>query len=508
MRHLYLLPLALLLPAAALASHDMGGQISYTSLGGNQYRVRIEHYLDATASASQSPQALMMTLVCKKNGCTNGGPGSFTADVQGTITNLAGPVCAGAPVLMLTAETTVTLPPARWTLSVDAENRAWVSGNLTSPDIRSLHLEATLFNLVAADNTSPRFADVALPYVVLGQEHRSSFAAFDADGDSLAYSLAPATYTTINSTPPASYPCPTNMPYRTFPAGTASDGATGQSGSYAAGQFSGSFPFPSYRVASGVATPWLNLNTSSGEFRALPTALGTYAVAVRVDEYRRLNGIPVLIGSVLREVPYTIVASANRNPSLSMSRGGTTLPLGQPLAVAPGQNVTLTFTGSDPDAGQALRLSSDVATLLPGATFQPNLVSPTAQFSWQVPATAPNGTYAFAVRVTDNACPLNGTEVRTVMLRVDNRLTAASTPARLAMPLPAFPVPFTDHVTFRLPAAQEQAVLITDGLGRAVARLRSRPDGSVTWQPGPVAAGVYFARTADGQQVARLVKAD
>ena len=55
---------------------------------------------------------------------------------------------------------------------------------------------------------------------------------------------------------------------------------------------------------------------------------------------------------------------------------------------------------------------------------------------------------------------------------VTSRLTGSAAPAR-PTPLPAFPVPFTDQVTFRLPAAQTQAVLITDGLGRAVARLPS-----------------------------------
>jgi hypothetical protein len=50
---------------------------------------------------------------------------------------------------------------------------------------------------------------------------------------------------------------------------------------------------------------------------------------------------------------------------------------------------------------------------------------------------------------------------------------------------------------------------VSDQLGRLVRQLRSQADGSVRWQPGAkVPAGLYFVRSADGNQLIRLLRSD
>ena len=85
---------------------------------------------------------------------------------------------------------------------------------------------------------------------------------------------------------------------------------------------------------------------------------------------------------------------------------------------------------------------------------------------------------------------------------------ALATRQRQALAQLPYPTPFQEAVQFRLAGPGQQPVTITDGLGRTVAQLQTAADGSLTWRPAPaLTAGLYFARTPDGTQVARLAYA-
>ena len=501
LRGLLLSALGLLSFTSARASHVMGGQISYTSLGSNQYRVRIERYVDPVSQASTN---LDLVLVCKKNNCTSSAAGSFTVPL--TI-SLVTPATCGGGYQLQRVETTVTLPPAQWQLAIDETNRSAGISNLLNSDTRSTYLSATLDNTRGQADSAPQFTDLELPAVPAQARSTYSFTAFDADGDSLSYQLVPAQFGPVSTSTPSVYACPGDVPYSSYAAGSFLDPVTRQAGSYPAGTYSVGLPLPSFRLVNGVAAPWVELDAATGSLQAAPARLGRYAVAVRVNEYRRFSGgAAVLIGSVTREVTYFVQASTNNNPVLAVSQNGTIVPAGQLLHVLPGQQVRLSFAATDPDANQTLTLSSSVASLLPGASFQPS--GATAQFAWTAPTTSASGYYAFSVRAVDSGCPTRGLDTRAVVLHLTTTQPTATAPPRATTALPAYPLPFTHQVTLRLPSPGIQPVLITDALGRAVAHLRTQPDGSLTWQPAHLTAGVYFARTTDGQQVARLVKAD
>ncbi|WP_167855460.1 T9SS type A sorting domain-containing protein [Hymenobacter fodinae] len=255
------------------------------------------------------------------------------------------------------------------------------------------------------------------------------------------------------------------------------------------------------------AAPHFTVDAATGAL--LPTSarieLGEYLLPIRVDEYRKLNNVWTKIGSVTRDQIYWLNRSTNSTPTitgLTVNSSTTTQPLEQIIKVNPGRTVALTLTASDTDTGQKLRFVSDVPTIVPGTAIQ-TLNATQARLTWAVPTNLPFGRYRLTVAVADDGCPLNASEVRTITFLVTDQVLATTTGRPLY--LPASPNPFRSQVSFKL--STPQTVTITDGLGRLVEHVTSRTDGTVTWHPtSSVAPGMYFARSADGKQLVRLVR--
>ncbi|WP_460623158.1 hypothetical protein [Hymenobacter tenuis] len=362
----------------------------------------------------------------------------------------------------------MTLPPGRWLLSTWQINRSPAILNINQTIQHSQHIESFLDNSSGLVNSSPKFTSYKLPYLSGNQVHQYSSSAFDIDGDSLVYQIVAPRENTAAS----------------------------------AQQFACSTEIPNYTAA-----PHFTIDAATGAL--LPTSaalvLGDYVLPVRVDEYRKLNNVWTKIGSVTRDQMYRAYTSSSLNPTftgLTVNNGTTAQPLEQVIRVNPGQKVSLTLTASDADAGQKLRFVSDAPEVVPGATLQ-TLNATQARLTWTVPSTLPMGRYRLAVGVADDSCPLNASEVRTITFLVTNQILGTTTPRPLL--LPASPNPFHTQVSFQI--AKPQPVTVLDGLGRAIALLTSRPDGTITWQPAEtVSPGLYFARTADGKQLVRLVR--
>ncbi|TGE22844.1 hypothetical protein [Hymenobacter metallicola] len=498
-------------PIAAQATHLLGGDIAYEYAGTasqpNQYRVTARFYRDLRSMITNYTVDLAIT----SSACDFTAPNGFVVQMKRISETTTAPLgCADDfKYEIILFESVVQLPPARWSLNVSLENRTPGSRNLIESQAIGFHVNAVLDNSTGLRNNSAKFTSTTLPFLCASQPHRYSFSAFDGEGDSLVYtSVAPAKPLVSGQQPS----CGTPLPYASYPAGTFQDPATGQTISYPARTFSAENPLFSFQVVNGIATPYFALNAATGELTAFPLVkqVGPYVVAVRVDEYRKLSSGSnrrTFIGSVLRDVVYSVFeGSGNRNPTVTTARiNGSTIdyPLDLPIDVATGSFISLTLNATDADAGQTVRLSSDVASVIPGASFQttgPNQ----ARLTWSVPD-IPSGLYSCAVTLADNGCPLNGTEVRTITFRVSR--IVLSTQAKQTTSLAAFPMPFQDRVQFQLPAQGTQVVIVSDELGRVVTQLTSRPDGLVVWQPeASVPAGLYFARSADGQQTARLLR--
>jgi len=364
-------------------------------------------------------------------------------------------------------ETDLDLPTGQWTLSYTGENRTSGIINTTASISTDIYISTYLDNILAAQDASPKFESVLMPSFSSNTVPPYSFSAFDTDGDSLRYEL---------------------MVPQQVPGGAVNGGAC-------------SVGLPGYQ-----AQPHFTINSSTGAL--VPVAgnspQGYYVMAARVSEYRRLGGQWQLIGYATRDLTYQTAVSTNQAPaftSLSVN-GGAGQSLSQPIAARPGQTVRVVLTAADPDAGQQLRFASEAPNVVPGLSLT-TLNGTQVQLTWQVPATLPPGRYAVPVAVLDNGCFYNASEDRTLSFIVTAQ-TLNTRPTTEAT-AEAYPVPFREQVQLR--ALPGQAVTVVDALGRPVARLTAGPDGRVLWQPNAgLAAGVYFARSASGQLLARLLR--
>lgn len=453
----------------ANASHVLGADLAYEYAGTTsnpfQYHVTARLFRDGNSLITD----FQGTLTCSKNECGTALPGSFTATLvrTGAVTVL--PNCTGPGVTyqLITLEGMVQLPPGRWTLGIDFSNRAMGILNVVQSSNFSTYVKAQLDNSTGLTNSSPRFVTSRLIQWAGVQPQRFSVNTFDSEGDSLVYRLVQPL-----ATPTAASPCGV--------------------------------------LTTGPIAPNFQLNAATGELSTVPVVgpipTGSYALAVQVDEYRRLNGSWQQIGSVARDVTYFLVASTNQAPAFTRVASGqnpTGQLLGQTIRVNPGQTVQLLLTATDADAGQVVGLASDLAAVVPGATLQ-DQGSGRGLFTWQVPAALPLGRYAFAVTAYDDACPYRGEAVLTLSFLVTRNALAAQ--PRQPLRQSPFPVPFAEEVRFQLATSGTTPVVVTDALGRAVAQLTSAPDGLVRWHPAAsLPPGLYFARTLVGAQVARLL---
>ncbi|MFD2721429.1 hypothetical protein ACFST9_22130 [Hymenobacter monticola] len=453
----------------AQASHVLGGDLAYEYTGTvaspNLYRVTARIYSDGSGAAGIAGPPTAITLTCSPSGC---GQPAITTTLARSAGQTVATSCTstGESFIITTLQGLVTLPPGQWQLSVGMASRAAGIVNVSQSSAVGISLNAELDNTTGLVNSSPQFTASRPVHLVSGQAQRYSLSAFDSEGDSLVYE----TVQPLTGMANASSVCPA--------------------------------------ATIGAAAPHLQVNAATGELLNVPSAagqLGIYALAARVNEYRRVNGTWRKIGSVMRELDYYASIGANQVPTftrVALAANPTGQLLGQEIRIAAGQTATLILTAVDTDAGQTVTLSSEVAGLVPGTTFQP-LANGQGQLTWQVPATLPQGRYRLTVSALDNACPLLGHSVLTLSFLVTR--TGLATAERQALAQPPFPMPFSETVRFQFAGQGVQPVIITDALGRLVTRVATAADGTVVWQPGAaLPAGLYFARNAQGTQVARL----
>ena len=453
--------------SAAWASHALGADITYeyagTAASPNQYRATVRLFRDLGSGVEDT----FVTLTCGRNGCGTATAGSFTAMLPRTSRAMVSASCNTTPINyeLSTYEGLVQLPPASWTLSVDMQNRANGVANIVNSDTQSLFVKTELNNTSGLVNSSPRFLVDRLIQLVSPQASQHySVGAFDSEGDSLVYQLVQ----------PLANPTPT------APCGTPTVGAI---------------------------APHFQLDAATGALTTVggPTQQGRYALAARVQEFRRLNGTWQQIGSITRDMSYFVRAGTNQAPvftRVALDSAPAGQLLGQTIRVYPGTLLSLRLTAADADAGQTLALLGSLPGVVPGVTFQ-DLGGGQAQLNWQIPAMLAPGRYQLAVTALDDYCAAPAFAVVTVPVLVVQQVLA--TPARQALAQPPFPLPFSEEVQFRFAGQGTQPVTISDALGRQVAQLETAADGRVVWQPAvALPAGLYFARNAASTQVARL----
>ena len=370
----------------AYATHAAGADLQYTWITGRTYLVTVSFYRDCNGVAappSISLNARSSSCGLNQDYTLNVAAGSGQEitfpcfSVQTKCTN-SGSAYIGYQKYEYTNLVTLPQSCSDWIFSFYVCCRNCAITTLASPCSDNMYIEATLNNLAAPTNSSPRFTNVPVAFLCTNQSSTYNHGVIDINGDSLVYSfITPLTFNTATST----------VGTVTFNPG-----------------YSASQPLTS--------SPAVTINPLNGDITVFPTTNGEIGVtAILIREYR--NG--VLIGSVIRDMQFlTKVCNPNFLPSASGINGTSVFD----TTVCPGSLISFNVNSSDPNPGDTVTMTWNNA--IGGATFNTTAAPlPVGTFSW-TPAIgdARPQPYLFTVTVRDNACPTNASQTVGFIIRI------------------------------------------------------------------------------------------
>jgi len=369
---LFFATLMLISAKETFATHIMGSNITYSCVSPGQYEVYFTMYRDCKGISPET--SISINYRSAQCGINN----------NVTLSRISGPTeiplfsnCPGVTsscssssgtygVQRIDYKGTINIPAGcgnDWILSFDLCCRNASVNTLVDPSNQGTYIETRLDNTLSPCNSSPQFLNDPVPFYCVNSAVNYNHGVVDANGDSLVFSLT-TPYNTVGQ--PVTY----NSPYSpTNPIAT-----------------SGGF----------------NIDPSTGDITFVPTQQQTGVAAVKVDEYR--NG--VLIGSIVRDMQFTIINCNNALPTASGINGTTSFR----DTICAGAQISFNINTADADAANTVTISWNNA--ITGASFTSNGANrPTGTFTWTPPTTIQPGTYSFTVKVEDNACPLKGSNI-------------------------------------------------------------------------------------------------
>jgi len=310
--------LLLLLPLSARASHIVGGELSYRSLGQNRYEITLRVYRDCKFANPEAyfddPGAIG---IYESNGVrflTIGlkpiGNDTLRDGIDSCYTSVINSVCVHTTVYK---SVQTLLPRAggyRFVYQRCCRNQT--IANIVNP----LETGATYEILLTEEamrkgNSSPVVNTWPPVYVCANQELNESSVATDVDGDSISYKLcAPLVGGTLARPQPLP---PLGPPYQEV-----------------------TWQAPTYSLANmlGGSNP-LKIDAATGIMKAVPSIIGQFAVGVCVEEYDKVS--KALLSTLRRDFQYNVVNCIVPQASFDA-----------PAAVCVGSRVVLKRNGKDP----------------------------------------------------------------------------------------------------------------------------------------------------------------
>ncbi|MEP7264648.1 MAG: T9SS type A sorting domain-containing protein [Bacteroidota bacterium] len=369
---LLLLFIQLLMVNVTFASHLMGGQITFTNLGGNVYKIRQIIYRDCSGISLGSTTVVAISP-------TSAGASVTLSRISITDVSILCPgqtsVCAGgitAGIEEHIYEGNVTLPPlaggASYTLSSSLNARNTIITTLTSPGSQDMYVQTILNPNLIPQNNSPQFLNRPIGTFCLGQLSSISPNGFDPDGDALVYSLIPARQASA-----------TNVNY--------------------AGGFSGTVPLSS-------STP-ITINPTTGEVSFTPSAIQVAVICIKAEEYR--GGVK--IGEIIRDVQIKMVNCAGNILPVISALPNVVVQVGQTYCV----NVAAT------DANNNNISLSAASGIIPPATFVIGSSGPgfkNGTFCFTPDPSHVGNTFSVSLTATDDFCPQPSSTVTTFNITV------------------------------------------------------------------------------------------
>lgn len=273
----------ILLTGKAFASHIVGGEMNYTYLGNNQYRITLTVYRDCSSFLGFDDPAYVGIF-------TNGGatltqslelPLGQVIVLDPDFTTPCGTEPTNVCVEYTVYTTVVTLPPSATGYEIMYQRCCRNSTILNIPDPGSQGATYTAHIPASSSfpaNSNPVITQPPPVYACINSPLNIDFSATDAEGDSLVYTLC----TPYDGGQNGSQPEPVDFDYPLV-------GVTWQS------------PYNLSNIFGG--TPALAINSQTGLLVGYPSQLGQYVLSVCVAEYR--NG--VYLGETKRDIQINVV---------------------------------------------------------------------------------------------------------------------------------------------------------------------------------------------------------
>lgn len=371
----------------AQATHAVGADLTYTCVGNNTYEITLRFYRDCGGVAAPSSPSVT---IAGNSGCSSVSSSLTLSSVSsqevsqvcaGTQTTCAGGSVQGTQEFIYRGQIQLPTGCDSYTISFTECNRNSSITNLNANNA-CIYIETVINTALAPCNNSPQFNNLPVLYSCQGQISQFNHGFFDQDGDSLVFSL-------IN-------PKTTNGANISFVSG-----------------LSATTPL---RLQSGTT---FQFNSTNGQMTFTPQAnLGQVAViSVRIDEYR--NGLK--IGSLIRDLQMIISANCSSLPPVSgaitPSSGTVT---GNLIASCGGAPLVIDFSVSDPDANDILTATSDISSVINGATTSVTGTNPITIQLIIPTASIPSGNYPFTITVNDGACPTPNVQIIGYNLQITN----------------------------------------------------------------------------------------
>jgi gliding motility-associated-like protein len=402
---LVLLLLALGAARPALATHLLGGEMTYRYLDANgpagaplRYQITVTIYNNTNAGAANPNTDAPVGIYDLKTGARinlvqglnvlagSGAVVPATGNLAGfmditayTISpNLNPGTLASCPATSVSQTFRLQKFTAIVNLPVSADGYyALFTRSARNVDVKNLNTANNNASLVLystlspqlTPNRSPIFSDTAVAVVCQGDTTIVLNNAVDPDGDRLVYAFGTPYGSlggTLNGVPPFVFP---------LSGGNSGTPVVPTLPYYGGAGYSANTPFGT--TAGNYAT--LNANTGTAKYLAAPRTLGSkYVVAVDVSEYRTVNGRELLIGTTRRDLQLVVgdcpataspvlppVATTPR--SYTVEAGGS---LSIPLTVtqADGHPLTLTLNSAllDGAGGFNTTFNGSAGTVVPG----------------------------------------------------------------------------------------------------------------------------------------------
>lgn len=401
------------------ASHLMGGEIIATQISGATYRLELHYFRDALGipMASSVPYT-----VYDGSNTTIISNGTFVQDAS-----ISGIIVPGFPSGVETYyffDTITFSGPGEFLVSVDhcCRNAAIINSSQPSSESMLITTKLTVF-AAGTNNSTPQFLTPVVAYLPVNTPWQYNPLPFDADGDSLVWSLDIPLSTT-------------NLP-----------------------QNMGGAPVTGYSIPASVTSGPFILHQQSGSIFWTASTIGNFISSVLVKEYR--NGVQ--IGQIRRDLQFVVVPGNSGNGTGALPRFNNTSNMPRnadgviQFNMKPNDHIVLEMVAIDTidvtnqlfmyAYGEPLLFNLNAATFSFEPTGNGNEIKGT--FDWELNNTLErNKSYNMVFRVADGFFTFD----ETVLFVVDNSTGAEE--LTTASPLSIYPNPASNHFFVDIPTQQ------------------------------------------------------